>query len=111
MSNILREHGIENKKDRYNLSKAPGSNLSDMVGQRVEVKAYLLYEDAANDTGELRKTLKIMTPDGEICGTRSKSFIEGFEEYLDFMEEEAIDSVGVEQKRSKNGRNYLVFVA
>ncbi len=108
---ILKSYNITDKRDRYNLCKAQGINLSDLVGQRIEVKAYMLLEEADNQTGELRKTLKILTPDGEIIGTRSRTFISDFCDFLTFMEDDAIDSFGVEQKRSSSGRNYLVFKA
>lgn len=108
---ILREYGIENKMDKYNLSNATGTNMSELIGQRIEVKAYLLVEDVDRNTGELKKALKVLTPDGDIIGTRSQSFIEGFETFLTFMETDEIHSMGVEQARSKAGRNYLTFRA
>ena len=108
---ILKEYGIENKKDRYNLSVAQGTNMSDMVGQRVEVKGYLLVQDVDPSTGELKKGLKVLTGDGDIVGTRSQSFINGFENYLLFMETDAIDSFEINEARSKAGRKYLTFKA
>lgn len=111
MSKILCENGIVTKKDRYNMSEAPGKNLSEMIGQRLEIKAYLLFEDIDSETGESKKTLKVMTTEGEVCGTRSKSFIEGFEKYLSFVDDEPLTTFAVDQKRSKNNRNYLVFIA
>lgn len=108
---ILREYGIENKMDKYNLSEATGTNMSEMVGQRLEIKAYLLVEDTDRTTGEMKKALKVLTKDGDIVGTRSQSFIEGFEKFLTFMESNAIETFGIAQARSKAGRNYLTFVA
>ncbi len=108
---ILKEYGITDKKTRYNLSVAPGTNMSELVGQRVVVKGYLLVEDTDPTTGELKKALKVMTDDGQIIGTRSQSFINGFENFLLFMETDAIEEMEIAQARSKAGRQYLTFKA
>ena len=108
---IDREYGIENKRDRYNLLKAAGKNLKDLAGQRIEVKAYLLVTAEDQESGEIHQNLKILTPDNEIIGTSSRSFIEGFVEFLDFMEDPKVESFEVQQKRSKNNRSYLAFIA
>ena len=108
---ILKEYGISDKKERYNLSVAPGKNMFELAGQRIEVKGYLLVEEVDHSTGEVKKVLKVMTTDGEIVGTRSQSYINGFENFLTFMETDVCESMGIGQQRSKAGRNYLVFIA
>lgn len=109
---ILREYGINgDKRLRYNLSETIGTNLSEMVGQRLTVKAYLLIEETDPQTNETRKGLKILTDDNEVVGTRSQSFINGFEKFLECMETDAIDELEVAQGRSRAGRNYLMFKA
>lgn len=108
---ILREYGINgDKKLRYNLCEAAGANMSDMVGQKFGVKAYLLTE-VINADGEPVKALKVITDDGEIVGTRSASFISGFERFLECMESDQCDAMEIVQARSKAGRNYLTFKA
>lgn len=109
---ILKEYGINNdKRMRYNLSEAQGTNLSEMVGQRIQVKAYILIEDTDPTTGEPRKSLKVLSDDGEIIGTRSQSFIAGFEKFLVCMESDECTEFEVAQARSHAGRNYLTFKA
>lgn len=108
---ILREFGIVDKIDRWNLSEAPGKNLKDAVGQRIQVKCYLLIEDTNRKTGEIGKILKVMTPNGEIYGTGSVPFISMFERYLDFMETNEIHEFGVGSKPSTKGNPYLLFIA
>lgn len=109
---ILREYGINgDKKLRYNLTQPGGSSLADMIGQRVQVKAYILTEEDDPQTGDIKKTLKVITEDGDILGTRSASFIDGFEKFAVCMESDEITEFEVAQGRSKNGRNYLVFRA
>ena len=107
---IVREYGINgDKKLRYNLLEAAGTNLSDMNGQRVKITAYILTEDT-NGT-ETTKTLKMISEDGEFIGTRSQSFIAGFERFLACMESDECDEFEVVQMKSRNGRNYLTFKA
>lgn len=109
---ILKEYGINgDKRLRYNLTQAGGSSLADMIGQRIEVRAYILTEDTDPESGESKKTLKVVTDDGEILGTRSASFINGFENFLLCMESDECTEFEVGQAKSKAGRNYLVFKA
>ena len=109
---ILKEFGINgDKKLRYNLCKGSGQNMSDMVGQRLAVKAYILMEDADQQSGELVKSLKVLTEDDEIVGTRSQSFIAGFEDFLTCMESDECTEMEICQRRSKAGRNYITFKA
>lgn len=109
---ILHEYGINSdKKMRYNMMESQtGTNLSDMIGQTIEVKAYIIAE-ATNADGEIVKSLKIMTKDGDICGTRSASFIGGVERYIEYMETDEIDTMTIAQATSKAGRKYLQFIA
>ena len=111
MVQILKEYGITDNRERYNLSKAQGHNLADYVGQRIEVKAYLIVETTNDATGAITKSLKIMTPENEVIGTISRAFIDGFLEFTTFMDSDAVGSFEVEQKTAKNGRKYLSFLA
>ena len=68
---VIKEYGINNKRDEYNISEAPGANMQNMVGQRIEVKAYRVTEDTDATTGEIKKLLKVIDTDGNVCGTGS----------------------------------------
>lgn len=107
---ILHEYGIgENKKLRYNIMEyKSGINFSDMIGQRVDVAAYVIAEIADNN-GEIKPVMKIKTKDGDICGTTSKAFIAGVERYLEFMETEVLEAFTIKQVASKSGRKYISF--
>ena len=109
---IVREFGVNgDKRVRYNLIEAKGGRLSDMVGQRIPVKAYVLIEDEDKETGERRKSLNVLTEDGEIVGTNSRSFIEGFERFLTCMESDECTEFEVCHAKSRAGRTYLTFKA
>ncbi len=108
---IVREYGINgDKKLRYNLVEASGASMNEMIGQRIQVRAYALIEQTNKD-GEETKILKVITTDGEICGTGSPSFIAGFERFLECMESDQVDEFEISSARSKAGRQYLTFKA
>ena len=115
--NILKEYGIcEDKKLRYNLVKGNGESLSNMVGQRIRnIKAYIVFEQP-DSNGEIQKVLKVLVTGEndktEILGTSSKSFVEGFIDYLDCMESDECAEFEIGQKRStRSGRPYITFIA
>lgn len=109
---IIKTYGLNgDKKATYNLVHDTGSNLSDMVGQRIPVAAYLII-DTTDANGEVVRSLKVRTADGEIVGTTSKSFIQGFMEFCDVMETDEVSEFEVGRKKSKStGRPYIYFIA
>jgi len=108
---IIKEYGITDKREKYNMLNAPGTSMSDLAGQRVEVAGYILIQDTNVQTGEVVRTLKVKTKDGEYIGTRSNSFIEGMLLFLTMMETDELDSFEIGTKKSKAGRNYICFIA
>ena len=64
-----------------------------------------------SDSTMTKRALKVMDSDGNVCGTGSKTFIEGFEKFLMFMETDKIDAFTIGQKTGKSGRSYLLFIA
>lgn len=109
---IIKSYGLNgNKRATYNLVHDAGSNMSDIVGQRLHVAAYLII-DSIDQNGETSRSLKVKTEDGEIYGTTSKSFIQGFMEFCDVMESDEVTEFEVGQRRSKSsGRPYIYFIA
>lgn len=105
---IIREYGVESKLDKYNLMVASGRNLNEFRGQTIEIRAYMIVEETTND-GELVKSLKVISKEGEVIGTRSKTYISGFETYLDFMETDELARMKVVPKPTKAGRTCLTF--
>lgn len=108
MANVLREHGIESKMDRYNLMVARGRNLKEFEGQTLEVRAYMIVEDTNKD-GEIVKSLKFITKDGEVTGTTSPTYIHDVEMFLDFMETDELTTAQVVPKRTNSGKTCLTF--
>lgn len=110
--NIIKEWGVNgDKRMRYNMCESRGQNLSDLAGQRLHIKAYMLIETPNPETGEMQQSLKMLTDAGEYVGTRSVSFITGFLRFLACMESDACEEFEVEKQRSKQGRQYITFKA
>ena len=108
---ILMEYGLDtDKRMRYNVLTANGTNLSEMIGQRLHIKGFAILENT-DGNGEVTKRLKMVTDDDEIVGTGSKSFIEGFVQFVECLGAEEATEFEVDQRASKAGRKYLVFKA
>lgn len=108
---IIKQYGITDKREKYNMLNAPGTSMSDIVGQRIEVAGYVLMSDVDSKTGEIVRRLKVKTKDGEYIGTTSPCFIEGMLLYLTMMETDELNSFEIGTKKSKAGRNYICFIA
>lgn len=110
---IAREYGINgDRKLRYNLLESrDGGSLNNCVGQKIQIKAYVLITDTNPETAEVTRRLRLLTTDNEILGTSSSSFIQGLERYLDCMESDELTELEVSQGTSKAGRRYLTFKA
>lgn len=112
--NITHEYGINgDKKLRYNMVEGSGPSLADYIGQRLTIKAYVIFENPPKEEGgEPVKVIKLMLDDGKtIAGTTSKSFINSFERYLECIESDECTEVEIQQMKSKSGRPYLIFRA
>lgn len=99
--------------DIYRLTKSPNTQkMSDCVGQRVEVKAWAIYEDADKKTGEVKTILAISTPEGETFGTNSATFINDFMDMWQLFESagETVNAIDVVGGTSKAGRNFITCV-
>lgn len=106
--NIIAQSGELTRKESYNLMEDPNqSKMSDHVGEVLEMKAWILYENTNKD-GQDQKVLSIMEESGLVSSTISPTFIKSFENILDFMkgsdEEWTIQVLG---GTSKNGREYI----
>ena len=98
------------KRDRYNLMTGTGHNLQEYAGQRIGIKAFMLIATPDSD-GEIVRRLKVLTDDGEIVGTASRPFIEGFVAFVECMGADEATEMEIEQRTSKAGRRYLAFKA
>ena len=97
-------------KEIYNLTMSPKTQkMKDAIGSRIEIGAWAVYEDANKKTGELQEVLAIMTPDGEIFATNSRTFKEDFFRILSLFRDmgETVHAISVISGMSKSGREFI----
>lgn len=95
------------KKEKYMLMQAPISKkMVDADGSRIEVKAWAIYTDANNE-GEEKEILAILTPDDEVFATVSPTFKTDFLKMCEIFGAEEIGAVKVCTGTSKAGRTFI----
>lgn len=82
------------------------SKMSDAEGSVLDVKAWVIYNDTDEKTGEIKKVVSLMTDDGEIFGTISNTFIREFEKIADHFGND-VGSIKVISGTSKAGRTFI----
>lgn len=96
------------KKQRYDLTMSPKmQNMKLLKGSKLEVAAWCKYEDVDAKTGEVRPILSILSPEGEVFGTNSATFIGDFESMVDMFGEDGVDVIEVVSGTSKAGREFI----
>ena len=108
---IIRQYGInDDKRKLYNLTQTQDLALTELVGQRIEIKSYVLY-GTMNSEGNPVQVLKLELDDGKIAATTSAAFIRGFCDFLDVMGSDEMTECEITQRLSKQGRKYIAFKA
>lgn len=99
--NILKSETklVDNLKAYEMISGRNSKSISDLWGQKVNVDAYVIFEDG--DT----VVLSIMC-DNVIYSTNSKTFIRDFEGIVEFLKFEPVFCIEVCMGKSKNNRNF-----
>lgn len=96
------------KKTAYNLTMSPKMrNMKELKGSVLDVAAWCKYEDIDAKTEELRPILSIMSPEGEVFGTNSPTFIDDFEKMVDLFGPDGVEAVEIISGTSKAGREFI----
>lgn len=96
------------KKTAYNLTMSPKMrNMKELKGSTLDVEAWCKYEDVDAKTSELRPILSIMTPEGEVFGTNSATFIDDFEKMVELFGPDGVEAVEIISGTSKAGREFI----
>lgn len=113
MINVIRTSKDLNKTQQYFLTLAPNvQKMSDKAGEIIKVEAFCIYEDVSTTKNGEEKTstvLSIKTPDNQVYGTNSMTFIKSFTDMVDFFEGE-VNYILVDSGTSKNGRQFIQCV-
>jgi len=108
---------IQNEKERtvkeiYDLTRNPETQkMSQHAGEIIDIKDWLIYEDTNNDGKEVQ-LLSIVTPEGEIFGTNSQTFMREFMAIVDMCHQcgTEISTVKISNGTSKSGRTFITAV-
>lgn len=105
--NILASKKELTAQQKYFMVKSPAiRKMSDIAGQTIEVENYLLYETANND-GEVKTLLSILTPDNECFTSASPTFISDFQDVVECFGNDGFEAVKVVSGRSRAGRTFI----
>lgn len=108
---------LANEKERtvkqlYDLTRNPETQkMRDHAGEIIEVADWLIYQDVNND-GKETTILSIVTPEGEIFGTNSATFMREFAAIVDMCHQcgTEINAVKISEGTSKSGRTFITAV-
>ena len=113
MINVIRTSKDLNKTQQYFLTLAPNvKKMSDKAGEIIKVDAWCVYEDVSTSKNGEEKTstvLSIKTPDNNVYGTNSMTFIKSFTDMVDFFDGD-VNYILVDSGTSKNGREFIQCV-
>jgi hypothetical protein len=106
---IVKIHPADaDKKTIYNLTMSPKvKQMRTIKGCRLEINAWVIYEDEDAKTGEVKQILAIQDPEGEVYGTNSATFTEDFLRMVDIFGPDGIDALEIISGTSKAGREFI----
>ena len=106
MKNVIEKSRELSNHELYFLTMSPkAENVRDHVGERIDVSAWLLYEDVDKKSGELHEVLSILTPENEVVATISPTFKSDFMDMAElFQNDFAFEIIS---GMSKAGREYI----
>ena len=105
--NIFKQSSDVTPKELYLLTKSSrGHGMREVVGQKIDVAAWAIYEGVRSETGELSKICAILTPEGEVYATNSRTFTEDFEDIMDMFDGD-VHTIQVVERKSKKNRPVL----
>lgn len=96
------------KKELYLMTQAPDIKVIKDVedGTVIPVKAWCIFEDTKEQTGETVTLLSILTPENIAYSCQSATFKRSFTDILDIMEDEAF-SIRKFSGTTKAGRPFV----
>lgn len=108
--NIIKSNKELNVKEIYFLTMNPQTQkMKDVVGQRIEISSWAIYEDVNKKSGEVQEILTIATHEGETFATNSPTFKDDFIAMWDLFTGMGaiVPAIIVTNGMSKNNREYI----
>ena len=106
MKNIINKSRELTNQEIYLLTMSPkADSVKNHVGERIEVSAWLLFEDVDKKSGEVHSVLSVLTPDNEVFSSISPTFQSDFMDMAElFHNDFAFDVIS---GKSKAGREFV----
>lgn len=106
MKNIIEKSRELTNQEIYLLTMSPKADrVKNHVGERIDVAAWLLFEDVDKKTGEVHQVLSVLTPENEVVCTISPTFQSDFMDMAElFHNEFAFEIIS---GKSKAGREFI----
>ena len=106
MKNIIEKSRELTNQELYLLTMSPkADSVKNHVGERVEVSAWLLFDDVDKKSGEVNQVLSVLTPDNDVVCTISPTFQSDFMDMAElFHNEFAFEIIS---GTSKAGREFV----
>lgn len=106
MKNIIEKSRELTKQELYLLTMSPkADSVKNHIGERIEVSAWLLFEDTDKKTGEVHQVLSVLTPENEVVSTISPTFQGDFMDMAELFNNDF--SFEVISGKSKAGREFI----
>ena len=109
MKNVKNKSRELNNQELYLLTMSPkADSVKNHVGERIEVSAWVVYEDVDKKSGEVHDVLSVLTPDNEVFSSISPTFQSDFLDMAELFNNEF--AFEVISGKSKAGREFVTCV-
>ena len=106
MKNIIEKSRELTNQELYLLTMSPkADSVKNHVGERIDVAAWLVFEDVDKKSGEVHQVLSVLTPENEVFSTISPTFQSDFMDMAElFHNDFAFEIIS---GKSKAGREFV----
>ena len=106
MKNIINQSRELSNQELYLLTMSPKSeSVKKHVGERIDVSAWLLFEDVDKKSGEVHSVLSVLTPENDVFNTISPTFQSDFMDMAELFHNDF--SFEIISGKSKAGREFV----
>ena len=108
---VLESKGNLTAEEQYYLTVAPNiQKMSTVRGQTLDVDKWCIYTVVNAKTGEEIELVSIMTTEGEVFATNSKTFIQTFRKIVEIFGTDGFNRITVGTGTSKAGREFVTAI-
>lgn len=106
MKNIIDKSRELNNQELYLLTMSPkADSVKNHVGERIEVSAWIQFEDVDKKTGDIQTILSVLTPENEVFSSISPTFQADFKDMAELFHNDF--AFEVISGKSKAGRDFV----